>query len=196
MTKVVSSVALVALSLSIAACSTEGDSDTLALSSQLKPEGFLVVKDIVADASGDGFVISCAGSSGVKQTKYTRTEIEQNKICLSAPSQDPSPKDDPAAPPAGSSGDGSAGGTSYVVTLKQGTKIKARPNMNVEANASSLADGKDYCSLAANLTAKTACVLSLTEIRVSGVSITGCQIQSGYLYEPHITVAPKPPACE
>lgn len=197
MTKLVSSAALFVLSFSIASCSAENDSGVLALGDGLKAEGFLVVKDVVADTAGDGFLVSCAGSGGVKTSKYTRSEIEQNKICLPEPSPDGSSKDDPTTPPAPDPVGDSAGGNGFVVEFRQGSFIKASAGMNITRDKSSLTEGKDYCSVVAQLNVTTACKSADgVEIQVSGVSISGCQIQSGYLYEPHVSVAPAPKACE
>lgn len=189
---------LLLLAVSVVGCSSGSDSETLGLEEGLQPAGYLVVTDITADAASSGsFLVSCAYPSGVKQIKYTQSEIEQNKICPSESGAASPAGATPASTPSSGGSESGASGSSHKVNLQTNyTYIKAQPNMNITANIDSFTEGADYCVLSTSLNTVSACVVSSAELQVSGVSLEGCQIKTGYLYSPHVSVSPAPSECK
>ena len=188
------------LVLGLVGCSTGSDSSTLALDQTLDAAGFLVASDISVDPLTAGsFLVSCAYKSGLKQLKYSRAEVEQNKIC---PLDTVAAKVETGGEPVkdGSAGTGaSSGAGQYSVSLSNTnyTYVKARPSLNVSANVSQYKEGVDYCIINSKISAGSACaVTSGSEIQVSGLALSGCELKVGYLWVGHVAVAPPPPACQ
>lgn len=189
---------LLLFAVSAVGCSSGSGSETLGLEEGLQPAGYLVVTDISADVASSGsFIVSCAYQAGVKQIKYTQSEIEQNKICPLESGSPSSTGTTPTTEAEGESPDSNVSGSSHRVTLQTHfTYLKSQPNMNITANIDSFTEGTDYCVLSTSLDAVSACVVSAAELQVSGVSLGGCQIKTGYLYSPHASVSPAPSECK
>lgn len=186
-----------AVMLSAVGCMNGEDATTSSLGTGLKPEGFLVIKDITDDPAKPGsFLVSCASSSGVKQASYSKSEIETNKVCLAAAASAPAVQ--PAQ--AGSttqvaSTAPSSSGTGYKAVNSQLTYIKARPGLDVTANIAVLKQGVDYCVVSDALTASIICEASEKELKATGVKIPGCDLTSGYVFASHFSVTPAVSAC-
>lgn len=197
MTTACRNVTLCALALCVVGCSSGSDSETLALDQTLDAAGFLIAADIVADSSASGsYLVSCAYKSGVKQLKYSKADVEQNKICPleAAPTGQPGPV---AVPAREGGGDTSAGQYSIKLDGTNYTYIKLSQNMNISSNKSAYKEGTDYCIIASSVNATSACTLSAaSEIKVMGLNLSGCQLKAGYLWSGHVTVSPAPSACE
>lgn len=178
------------------ACQGETESMTAGLGTSLKPEGFLVIKDLQPDSSKLGsFLVTCVSSAGSKTTSHTKVEIEQNKVCL------------PSAAVASntstqSTGGGQAPSSGAAPTAQSGTVevsfikssyLKARAGMDVTQNGGSL--GVDYCAVTSKLVVSSVCQSSANELKVMGVGISGCDLSSGYLYAPHVQLSVAAAAC-
>jgi len=191
------SLVFVAVMLSAVGCMNGEDATTSSLGTGLKPEGFLVIKDITDDPAKPGsFLVSCASSSGVKQASYTKSEIETNKVCL------PAAASAPASQPAQSgsttqvaSTAPSSSGTGYKAVNNQSTYIKARAGLDVTANIAVLDQGVDYCVVSEVLSASLICKASEKELKATGVKIPGCDLTSGYVFASHFSVTPAVSAC-
>lgn len=189
-------------------CRNSGDSMTTSLGEGLKPEGFLVIKEVVAESDRAGFFkVTCASAGGDKEAVYSQTEIEQNKVCVGEPVK---PQ---ATVPAGEQNVGQvetsretlptaqatrAGGEqsgSFTINLEaSSTYLKKTPNFNVSASRNAQL-GIDFCVMNITLKARSVCK-SGSEFRVTGVSIPGCSsLTSGYLYESHVSVMPPVDDC-
>lgn len=172
----------VAVMLSAVGCMNGEDATTSSLGTGLKPEGFLVIKDLSNDVAKPGsFLISCASSAGVKQASYTKLEIEANKICL---------------PVSGATSNvPGATSTGYKAVNIQDTYVKARVGLDVTANIASLTLGVDYCVVSEALVASLICEASEKELKATGVKIPGCDLTSGYVFASHFSVTPAVSAC-
>ena len=186
-----------AVMLSAVGCMNGEDATTSSLGTGLKPEGFLVIKDITDDPAKPGsFLVSCASSSGVKQASYSKSEIETNKVCLPAaasatavqPAQAGSTTQVASTVP-------SSSGTGYKAVNTQSTYIKARAGLDVTANIAVLEQGVDYCVVSEVLSASLICQASKEELKATGVKIPGCDLTSGYLFASHFSVTPAVSAC-
>ena len=186
-----------AVMLSAVGCMNGEDATTSSLGTGLKPEGFLVIKDITDDPAKPGsFLVSCASSSGVKQASYSKSEIETNKVCLpaavSAPASQPAQAG--STTQVASAGPSSAS-TGYKAVNSQLTYIKARPGLDVTANIAVLKQGVDYCVVSEALSASLICKASEKELKATGVKISGCDLTSGYFFASHFSVTPAVSAC-
>lgn len=187
----------VAVMLSAVGCMNGEDATTSSLGTGLKPEGFLVIKDMSDDAAKPGsFLVSCASSSGVKQASYTKLEIEENKICLpvsvAAPAVQPTQAGSTTQVANNVPG---ATSTGYKAVNIQDTYVKARVGLDVTANIASLRLGVDYCVVSEALIASLICVASEKELKATGVKIPGCDLTSGYVFASHFSVTPAVSAC-
>lgn len=187
----------IAVMLSAVGCMNGEDATTSSLGTGLKPEGFLVIKDITDDPAKPGsFLVSCASSSGVKQASYSKSEIETNKVCLPAAVSAPAvqPAQAGSTTQVASAGPSSAS-TGYKAVNSQLTYIKARPGLDVTANIAVLKQGVDYCVVSEALSASLICQASKEELKATGVKIPGCDLTSGYLFASHFSVTPAVSAC-
>ena len=193
-----------AFALLIMGCRNSADSMTSSLSGSLKPEGFLVIKDIAADPAKSGyFLVTCASSSGDKKSSVSQAELESNKVCLpavamassgssgSAPSAQPAP----GASSSASSSSAASAASGFQAKNLQPTYLKVRPALDVTGNLSSLRVGVDYCAITTSIYATNICVYSEKELKVTGVKVEGCDLTSGFLFAQHFSVAPNVSAC-
>lgn len=183
----------------ISGCVESSQSRVNDLAAGQKAEGFLVVKDIVADKAVSGsFLVTCAGSNGkTTQEVKTKAEVEKNLLCK------------PSAASSGSAGgatdgvtDAPDGGATFKLTLRTSvtteTFLKARPNMNISIKKSEYQEGLDYCVAPATVSvkelcripAKTGATATPEEFKAVGHNITGCLISPGYLHAAHFSVTP------
>ncbi|MEY4064120.1 MAG: hypothetical protein RIR26_328, partial [Pseudomonadota bacterium] len=182
----------------VTACQGESESTTASLGTSLKPEGFLVVKDLQPDSAKAGsFLVTCASATATKTTSYTKAEVEQNKICLtgaSAAAPSPSAAKPSASQQAAANQNAPASTTGEIeISFKQSTYLKARSGMDVSRNGGSL--GTDYCPALSKLLVSSVCQFSATELKVTGVGISGCDLSSGYFYAPHVQLSGDAEAC-
>jgi hypothetical protein len=179
-------------------CRNSGDSSLASLSGSLKPEGFLVIKEVVADPAKSGsFLVTCASSSGEKKSSVSQADIEANKVCL--------PTTAMASTGGSSTGGSSAGsqpaanstraGSGFEAKNLQSTYLKARAGLDVTGNLSSLKLGVDYCVVMEPISATNICTASEKELKATGVKLAGCDLTSGYIFVQHFSVSPAVSAC-
>ncbi|MBM3383172.1 MAG: hypothetical protein FJY29_12145 [Betaproteobacteria bacterium] len=184
----------ISFALLMMGCRNSSDSIASSLSGALKPEGFLVIKELVPDSSKPGyFLVTCASSSGDKKASVSQAEIESNKVCL------------PTAAAASSSGASSAGqspaasntqpASGFQAKNLQPTYLKARAAIDVTSTMAGLKVGLDYCVISGPLSATNICVYSEKELKATGVKLSGCDLTSGYLFAQHFSVSPAVSAC-
>jgi len=187
----------------ISGCVDSSQSRLNDLADGQKAEGFLVVKDIVADKAVSGsFLVTCAGSNGkMTQELKTKAEVEKNQLC----------KPSSASPGSGGSAtdgvtDGEAGGAvpagafklSLRISVTTETYLKAKPNENISANKETFQEGLHYCISPATISvkelcripAKTGSLATPEEFKAVGHNIAGCLISPGYLHASHFSVTP------
>lgn len=177
----------------VSGCVDSTQSNLNDLAAGQKAEGFLVVKDIVADTAVSGsFLVTCAGSNGKTfQEVKTRSEVEKNRLCMptaassgSGGATDSAPDGQGGAVPAGK----------FKLSLRTNvtnvTYLKAKQNVDITANKAAYQDGLDYCVVPATISVNDLCRVSQTEFKAVGHDVTACLIAPGYLFSAHFSVNP------
>jgi hypothetical protein len=193
----------------------------MGLATEQKPEGFLMVSDIVEDKAKPGsFAVTCVRQDGktVQETK-TKSEIEKNNLCKPTSSPSSSPSDGKStAPDQQTDGDKAddqkvpAGPESLpfeksavVLKLKSTVTgesyIKRESTIDVTKSKATLVEGVDYCVVPAAFGADSICRLSSSSLvlRISGHTLKSCATMTdkGFIYEPHFSVTPATiPVCK
>jgi hypothetical protein len=177
----------------ISACVDSSQSGLNDLAAGQKAEGFLVVKDIVADKAVSGsFLVTCVGSGGkTTQEVKTKAEVEKNQVCRATAASSGSGGDTDSAP------DGQGGAVpvgkfklSLRTSVTTETYLKAKQNLDITANKAAYQEGLDYCVATATFLVNDLCRVSQTEFKAVGHDITGCLIAPGYLFSAHFSVTP------
>lgn len=194
-------------------CLGPTDSNVNELASAQKPEGFLMVSDIVADKTISGsFVVTCLNQSGKStQEIKTKADIEKNLICkqVAVTTSNTSTSTGPAVPAAPKTATGFK--VSFTSKLESVSFLKAKAGVSISKKSSTgtasqgsssgidpaYQEFRDYCVVPKEFVAEKLCMYSASEYKATNAKIDGCKINLGYLFISHFTISPTlVPACQ